>query len=74
MYESYTDSDGNNCKVIQIKNNWKKTFWQGDWSKNSTKWTKNTRKVSGVDEIKEGHFFISLFDFKKFFQGVFNFK
>lgn len=45
--------------------------WKGDWSDNSSKWTKDViEQVPNFTRADDGAFWICIQDFTKFFEGV----
>lgn len=65
---SVYDVEGN--KLIEMYNPWGKKEWQGDWSKNSEKWTPELRKKLGVTEEENGIFFMCYEDYMNFFRST----
>ena len=48
-------------KLLQLRNPFGDTEWEGDWSDNSDKWTPKLRKELGAEAVEdEGIFFIPL--------------
>jgi calpain-15 len=56
--------------LVQIRNPWGKTEWNGDWSDNSNKWTPALRQELGVTSEDDGTFWMELKDFRKYFSTV----
>ena len=65
--------DGQEIKLVKLRNPWGDTEWVGDWSDNSDLWTEEIKqqirdKDILVEEAEEdGIFWMSFDDFKKFF-------
>ena len=62
-----TQSNGNEIKLLKIKNNWGTNEWLGDWSDGSYKWTDEFKKKVGLVEKQDGIFWMSLEDFIQFY-------
>ncbi|KRX05710.1 hypothetical protein PPERSA_09850 [Pseudocohnilembus persalinus] len=60
---------GNQEKIIQIRNPWGSYQWQGDWSNKSQKWDQQSKKQCNLNE-NDGKFWININDFVKEFKAV----
>ena len=58
---------GGTVKLIKIRNPWGKKEWNGDWSDGSATWTAGTKAQVDFKEKNDGLFWISLYDYYKFF-------
>lgn len=67
------NKDGNEIKLVKLRNPWGDVEWAGDWSDTSELWTEEIRQQIRdqgiiVEEAKDdGIFWMSFEDFKKFF-------
>mmetsp|Transcript_40684 Transcript_40684/g.53368 ORF Transcript_40684/g.53368 Transcript_40684/m.53368 type:complete len:345 (-) Transcript_40684:115-1149(-) len=59
--------NGQQERLIQIRNPWGKKEWQGDWSDKSPKWTASTKQQVNLQDKNDGCFWISFKDYIKFF-------
>jgi calpain-15 len=57
-------------RIIQLRNSWSKTEWNGDWSDNSDKWTSKSKKKVGHVGEEDGTFWMSFHDFCEYFSNV----
>lgn len=64
------DSSGKEDYIIQIRNPWGSFEWNGKWADNSTAWTEDLKDKLLVHRADDGLFWISIFDFVKFYRGV----
>ena len=65
--KTITLDNGQEERLLQIRNPWGKKEWSGDWSDKSDKWTAHTKsQVNYVDE-DDGTFWISFSDYTSFF-------
>lgn len=57
--------------IVKIRNPWGKKGWKGDWSFNSSTWTKELKKLVGYEvDPQDGTFFVSLADFAVYFDHI----
>lgn len=68
--QEVVDSQGRNARIVQIRNPWGKTEWNGPWSDNSNLWTPELRKKYNVVVSDDGVFWMSFDDFCQNYQGV----
>lgn len=62
------DQDGQNVKLLNLRNPWGTFEWNGDWSDKSDKWTPELKQQVDLKENSDdGLFWISLDDFKNYF-------
>lgn len=61
------DADGNDVQLVQVRNPWGKTEWQGDWSDNSDKWTDELKEQLSWTDADDGAFWMDFNDFKQYF-------
>lgn len=57
-------------KLVQIRNPWGGTEWNGDWSDNSPLWTDELKQNLGWTSEDDGTFWMNFDDFKKYFTAV----
>jgi hypothetical protein len=63
-----TDRQGNQVKLVLLRNPWGEYEWKGDWSDNSPLWTPQLRKFVQYSSFKEdGIFYMSFEDYLKYF-------
>ncbi|KAL4468366.1 hypothetical protein ABPG72_012260 [Tetrahymena utriculariae] len=64
--------DGQEHRILQIRNPWGKGEWKGDWSDNDTKlWNDFTMsQVPTFKREEDGSFWMNIQDFCKYFEGV----
>mmetsp|Transcript_10613 Transcript_10613/g.17823 ORF Transcript_10613/g.17823 Transcript_10613/m.17823 type:complete len:187 (+) Transcript_10613:431-991(+) len=60
-----TDADGNEVKLLNIRNPWGRTEWTGDWGDDSELWTPEIREQVGMSDevIDDGTFWMNIDDF-----------
>lgn len=69
--------DALNFRLIQIKNPWGHTSWNGDWSNNSPLWTPELKSAldrfnsTTASTVDNGIFWMSFEDFLKYFSTVY---
>lgn len=62
---------GGRCeRLLRLRNPWGKREWNGDWSRNSKKWTPELRQQLGIGPVADGSFFMTFRDFSKFFYDI----
>ena len=66
--QNVTDSQGQRCRIVLIRNPHGQTEWNGDWSDSSHKWTPELRQQFGVKIEDDGLFWMSWEDFVKNFE------
>ena len=66
------DADGNEVKLLKMRNPWGKFEWNGDWGDSSDKWTPELREQLGQPEEAQddGAFWINFEDYKNYFGRV----
>jgi len=57
-------------QLLQVRNPWGGTEWNGDWSDNSPLWTAELKKELGWARSDDGRFWMSLKDFVKNYDEV----
>ncbi len=63
------DEQGNEVKLVLLRNPWGDQEWNGDWSDKSSLWTPELRKSAQYSDDKDdGIFYMSLQDFLKNFK------
>ena len=60
----------NSNYLLQIKNQWKKDTWLGDWSMGSMNWTEEMKKKVGYEHNSKNSFYMNLKDFKHYFSKI----
>ncbi|KAG0340603.1 hypothetical protein BG000_011645 [Podila horticola] len=60
----------NNERIVQVRNPWGKTEWNGDWSDQSDKWTPEAIAQVGMEEKDDGKFWMSYKDFLRIFDSL----
>ena len=58
-------------KLLLLQNPWGRACWTGDWSNESPLWTEKFRNKFGTADPDKGQFFISLDDFKTYFDSLY---
>ena len=61
------DYQGQNIRLVRLRNPWGYKEWFGDWSDNSSLWDDELKKVFNLVSADDGAFYISIEDFLKFF-------
>ena len=59
------DADGNDIKLVKIRNPWGSEGYKGDYSDSSDKWTPALREQAGSVIKDDGEFFMPIADYKK---------
>jgi hypothetical protein len=57
-------------RLVSIRNPWGKEKWHGAWSKDSKLWTAPLKKEAGEKGEDEGIFYMSIEDFRKWFEST----
>ena len=57
--------------LLNLKNPWGDTEWEGDWSDNSPLWTSKLKKYLNFQSKNDGNFWMSFSDFILYFQAVY---
>ena len=57
-------------KVIRLRNPWGEENYNGAWSDNSSKWTKELKEKYKFDEKEDGDFYMGYKDFLKYFMNI----
>ncbi|KAG0040817.1 hypothetical protein BGZ82_008875 [Podila clonocystis] len=60
----------NNERIVQVRNPWGKTEWNGDWSDQSDKWTPEAIAQVGMEDKDDGKFWMSYKDFLRIFDSL----
>ncbi|KAG0339858.1 hypothetical protein BG000_001201 [Podila horticola] len=60
----------NGERIVQIRNPWGKTEWNGDWSDDSEKWTSETMSHLQHEDKDDGKFWMSYKDFLRIFDTI----
>ncbi|KAG0083456.1 hypothetical protein BGZ93_004639 [Podila epicladia] len=60
----------NNERIVQVRNPWGRTEWNGDWSDQSEKWTPEAIAQVGMEEKDDGKFWMSYKDFLRIFDSL----
>lgn len=63
-------SNGNEIRLIKIRNPWGTNEWLGDWSDGSRKWSEEFKQIVGLEEKEDGVFWMSYEDFIKFYTST----
>lgn len=58
-------NDGENTRLLKLRNPWGRGEWNGDWSDSSSLWTDELKSKLGWTGADDGIFFISFTDFLK---------
>jgi len=61
------DGAGNEIYLVQLRNPWGGTEWNGDWSDQSDKWTPQLKDQLGWSDEDDGTFWMDYEDVKRFF-------
>ena len=62
---------GDETVLLQLRNPWGDTEWEGDWSDNSPCWTDDIKKqVNFVDDPDDGCFWMCFEDMKNYFSCI----
>jgi calpain-15 len=64
------DSDGEEVRLVQLRNPWGKFEWNGDWSDTSPRWSEELRDAVGWSNADDGTFWMCFEDFKRYFKWV----
>lgn len=72
QYGKEYDYQGENIRLLKIRNPWGSINYRGDWSQNSSKWNSELKEVFDYKSVYdgEGEFYISYDDFLYFFADV----
>ncbi|KAI1319854.1 hypothetical protein EDD11_002848 [Mortierella claussenii] len=54
-------------RLVQVRNPWGKTEWNGDWSDECDKWTPEAKKALDYKDLNDGQFWMSYKDFLRTF-------
>ncbi|EAR84910.2 calpain family cysteine protease (macronuclear) [Tetrahymena thermophila SB210] len=73
-HQSVRGDDNQFHKILKIRNPWGMKEWTGDWSDNSDKWNPVLRQRLNVESKNDGTFWMSIYDFAKYFEGIGNCK
>ena len=57
-------------RLVQLRNPWGDFEWNGDWSDASELWTQDLKDQVGWTQENDGTFFMSLDDFRRYFNRV----
>ena len=57
------DKNGQQVKLLKLRNPWGSGEWTGAWSDKSKDWTPELRKAVGSEDKDDGAFFIELNDY-----------
>lgn len=57
-------------RIVQVRNPWGKTEWNGDWSDQSDKWTPEAIAQVNMEEKDDGKFWMSYKDFLRVFDSL----
>eukprot|EP00347_Sterkiella_histriomuscorum_P004523 403360137 len=61
--------DGNEEKLINLRNPWGKGEFNSDWNKNDKKWTLDLQKKLAYEYLQKGEFWMSIQDFQTQFHN-----
>ena len=61
------DRNGNDIKLLKIRNPWGEHEWNGDWSDQSDLWTDELKKACKYIDADDGTFWMNFQDFQKCF-------
>ena len=62
--------NGNEIRLIKIRNPWGTNEWLGDWSDGSRKWSEEFKQIVGLEEKEDGVFWMSYEDFIQFYTST----
>jgi len=62
--------NGNDIKLVKIRNPWGHTEWKGKWGDNSDAWTDDAKKQVNLKEGNDGEFWMSLEDYHKHYSSL----
>jgi len=62
---------GNNIRLVRVRNPWGHKEWTGDWSDSSSCWNDDLKQVFHHVSADDGAFYISIEDFFKFFERTY---
>ena len=66
-----TDKDGDEARLLLLRNPWGKFEWTGKWNDNSDCWTPELKEEVGfVEDDDDGLFWICFEDMKEYFRSV----
>ena len=66
-----TDQDGNEARLLLLRNPWGKFEWTGNWNDNSESWTPELKEEVGfVEDDDDGLFWICFEDLSRYFNDV----
>eukprot|EP00756_Hemistasia_phaeocysticola_P048214 Hpha_TRINITY_DN22646_c0_g1::TRINITY_DN22646_c0_g1_i1::g.192811::m.192811/K08582/CAPN15; calpain-15 len=57
-------------RLVELRNPWGKTEWNGDWSDQSPLWTAEARRDFGVVSADDGSFYMSFQDLLRYFSDI----
>lgn len=64
------DSEGEEVKLIKLRNPWGDFEWNGDWGDSSELWTPELKKELSWSEANDGTFWMCFDDFCHYFSRV----
>lgn len=72
QYGREIDINGENYKLLKIRNPWGSTNYKGSWGENDDKWTSQLKELFDYQNVYdgEGEFYISYDDFLKYFGDI----
>ena len=62
--------DGEDVKLVKLRNPWGSFEWKGDWSEESELWTEEIKAQLNFEKADDGMFWMSFDDFKQYFDRV----
>jgi len=67
---SVNDKDGNNVELVQLRNPWGGTEWNGDWSDKSDKWTPELKAQLKLTDSNDGTFWMDFKEMRQYFTRI----
>ena len=64
------DSNGEDARIVCIRNPWGNFEWSGDWGDESDKWTEELKTELNITTENDGTFWMDIEDMKKYFDRV----
>jgi calpain-15 len=61
------DKNGNDVKLVKLRNPWGNFEWKGTWSDDADDWTEELKKEVNLSNVDDGMFWMTFEDFCKYF-------